>query len=115
MKSKISTKSVQAGINEYLLRPDVLTNARNRRIREAFNARSLELQNEEADKILKEIRHMDRELSHDLNEYSEQACQISLIRDVLLQVWKAGKLDTQPTPVISARPASRLVSSAATA
>ena len=115
MKSKISTESAKAGINKYLLLPDVLTNARNKRIREAFNARSLELQNEEAAKILKEIRHMDRDLADDLGEYSEEACQISLIRDALLQVWKTGELDTKPISVIGAQPASRFVSSVATA
>jgi hypothetical protein len=107
---------MQAGTNEYLLRPDVLTNACKKRLCKAFNSRRLDLQNREADKILKEIRHMDQGLADSYAEFfDEESCRRSFIRNALLEMWNAGTLNIKPIPVIGARPSSRLLPSEAMA
>lgn len=103
-------------IKEFLLLPASLSKTTKARIRVGFDSHDVVMTTKMAAKILDNISVMEPELAEKLSGYTpHDSCQTSLIREVLLEIWNMGELNTQPISVIGALPASRLASSEAMA
>lgn len=116
MECTYSTEDMKGLVGDYLLRPTSLSKGQKTRLRDGFNSGDNKLINREVGNILSDIRATDSELATRLISFTpHDSCQISLIREVLLETWNTGKLNTKPIPMIGARPSSRLLPSEAMA
>ena len=107
---------VKDRIKEFLLLPASLSKKTKAGIRVGFDSHDVVMTTKMAAKILDNISVVEPELAEKLKGYTRhKTCQTSLIRDVLLEIWNMGELNTQPISVIGALPASRLASSGAMA
>lgn len=91
-----TTEQMKARVKDYLGSPDSLSAGQRRRVRKAFEEGDYELSVRESGKILDQMC-LEPETQKLFNSFTpHRSCQISLIRDVLQEIWQRGKLDTRP-------------------
>lgn len=86
-KAKPSTEKMMDEVRDYLTRPDVLSSGRCRRLQEAFSR-------DDDDAIIAESGHILDEMLIEVRTRSmfnsftpHRRCQVSLIREVLKDIW----------------------------
>ena len=101
---QMTTDEVKLEIRTFLARPEALSKVQKKRIQQGFAAQDHEVTVQGAQEVLSVIQALDSELTSALAAFTpHDSCQISLIREALLDEWATGRLATQPIRLAASR------------